>query len=57
MSALSDQALIRNLTDEEFMREAYIRGLAKLDGFWVEEFYRRLAAQMDENKPTTAQQH
>lgn len=52
MSDIPNQALIANMTDEEFMREAYMRGLAKLDGFWVAEFYKRLERAMDEKQTT-----
>lgn len=48
MSDFPNQALIANMTDEEFMQAAYLRGLSKLEGIWVEEFYKRLALAMDE---------
>lgn len=50
MSDIQHNALLSNLSDEEFMREAYIRGFGNLDGVWVEEFYKRLARMLDEKK-------
>ena len=36
------------LTDEEFMKYAYLQGLGKLDERWVKELYDRLQRSIDE---------
>lgn len=36
------------LTDEEFMKYAYLQGLSKLDERWVKELYDRLQRSIDE---------
>ena len=36
------------LSDEEFMRYAYLQGLGKLDETWVKQMYDRLQRMMDE---------
>ena len=36
------------LSDEEFMRYAYLQGLGKLDETWVKQFYDRLQRAMDD---------
>lgn len=38
------------LTDEEFMRYAYLQGLGKLDETWVKQMYDRLQRMMDEKE-------
>ena len=38
------------LTDEEFMKYAYLQGLGKLDERWVKELYDRLQRVMDEKE-------
>jgi hypothetical protein len=35
------------LSDEEFMRYAYMQGLSKLDETWVKQLYDRLQRMMD----------
>lgn len=39
-----------HLTDEEFMRYAYLKGLGKLDEVWVKQFYDRLQRSIDEKE-------
>ena len=38
------------MTDEEFMREAYIRGFGSLDSAWVAEMFKRLQKAQTEQK-------
>ena len=42
------------LTNEEFMRYAYLQGLGKLDERWVKELYDRLQRMMDEKEAEEA---
>lgn len=39
-----------HLTDEEFMRYAYLKGLSKLDEVWVKQLYDRLQRMIDEKE-------
>lgn len=38
----------QTLSDEEFMRYAYLQGFSKLDEVWVKELYERLERMIDE---------
>lgn len=50
MSDIQPKAILSNLTDEEFMREAYIRGFGSLDSAWVAEMFKRLQRSTDEKE-------
>ena len=41
------------LSDEEFMRYAYLQGLSKLDENWIKQFYDRLQRMIDEKNAQT----
>ena len=43
------------MSDEEFMKYAYLKGLSKLDERWVKELYDRLQRMIDEKDAELSQ--
>ncbi len=56
MSRFQSDPLIRNLTDEEFMKEAYLKGFGNLDSSWVAELFYRLERALDEKDGLVAEE-